>query len=559
MQQVISRVILLATGEGGSVSPLTGARPSAMIPLFDRPLMVYQIELLARQGIRELFVSLYHLPEKIEAYFGTGERWGLRLNYILQRQPFGSAGALGWARRWLDQTFLVMPADSLIDLNLKDVLQQHKARNSAATVVVQQNNAYGSRQVCLDGRGRVTAAGQEAAGSGVCDTGVYVFEPQIFDHIPVRVTLDIHHDLLPALLQHGLPVSSYVHKGYWNPIETVRDLQNAAVSFSRAVAPRVEGADLTRPAGFRTLRERQISPGVWAGKNTQIHPEAILHPPIRLGDNSRVGAGVELGPDAFVGSNVIVDDNATVIHSMVLDGTYVGRFVRVENRLVDKGLVVDIETGQSTQVVDQYLLGETYRNLSGRVLVRWFDVMAAVGLLLAASPVMLAVGLLLLLLYGRVFQSIEMTWGNPGGLISQEPHNKSSFQLLRFFTAGGKGTFSRLLERLELDRLPELLNVIKGDMSMVGAKPLAVGAEPAGEAWFEKIYELRPGFTGAWYVYTRRESDLDEVLIADAYYAVTRSFRRDVKLLLLTPAAWLNRLRGPGGAPVLEPVQRGRE
>src|SRR5439155_2164719 len=115
--------------------------------------------------------------------------------------------------------------------------------------------------------------------------------------------------------------------------------------------------------------------------------------------------------------------------------------------------------------------------------------------------------------------------------------------LLAFRTCradGSDGSLGRWLRALELDRLPELLHVLRGDLDLVGVRPL--GLEEAArlhEDWHRQRYICAAGFTGLWYIQAHAAADLDEVLIADVYYAATRTWLIDIALLAQTPRAWL--------------------
>jgi lipopolysaccharide/colanic/teichoic acid biosynthesis glycosyltransferase len=122
-----------------------------------------------------------------------------------------------------------------------------------------------------------------------------------------------------------------------------------------------------------------------------------------------------------------------------------------------------------------------------------------------------------------------------------------TFDLFAFQTRHADGSWTivgRALNRWEWDRFPELWNVVKGDLELVGVKPLPVEeATLLHEAWHQKRYEHPPGLTGLWYIQTGPESSLDEILVADAYYVATHTWRDDLLLLLRTPMAWLRRRR----------------
>ena len=102
----------------------------------------------------------------------------------------------------------------------------------------------------------------------------------------------------------------------------------------------------------------------------------------------------------------------------------------------------------------------------------------------------------------------------------------------------------RWLQRWEWDRFPELWNVLRGDLDLVGVKPLSQDeATLLHEEWQQKRYECSPGLTGLWFIQTHAESDLEEILVADAYYVATHTWRDDIKVLWHTPSAWLRRSR----------------
>ena len=285
-----------------------------------------------------------------------------------------------------------------------------------------------------------------------------------------------------------------------------------------------------------------MAPGIWVDRNTLIHPNARLTPPVFVGQNCFVGQDVELGPRAMIGSHVIVDDGATVSNSTILDNTYVGRLVNIQHYVVQKGWVCDIQKEECTQIVDRFLLGEAQTIGVENRFHKLFDSLAALVLLLVSLPVTVPLGLVVLLTSGRLFNRIERigTQKKPDGEMPR-------VTLLRFATRTPHGAYLPLgkwLERLELHRLPELWNVVRGELGLVGVKPLTPAeAEKVVEQWQKKRNEYRVGFTGLWYVQRSNKHDLDDLLVTDAYYVATRNWKQDIKLLLQTPLAWLSSAR----------------
>ena len=245
------QAIILATGEESSLRPLVDAAPSPMLPIVSRPVMSYSVELLKRQAIPEINVSLYHLAGSVESYFGAGHRFGVPMNYILQKDAWGSAGALKWAGNALSDTFVVMPGDALVDCDLEAVIAQHQARQSVATVVLSPRGFDRVPQLFFDENGRVT---QDKTNHCGYVTGVYIFSPQILQYIPERKKFDLYKDLLPALISADWAVDVYEMQGYWNPLLTFSDYYAAQKAYLTSAwgdpnalngTPRIRHAEIT--------------------------------------------------------------------------------------------------------------------------------------------------------------------------------------------------------------------------------------------------------------------------------------------------------------------------
>jgi NDP-sugar pyrophosphorylase family protein len=537
------QAIILATNEGSQLPPLTDTLPGPLLPTVDRPVLAMTVEILARAGLKRLLVSLYNGGGPIAAYLGSGRRWGVDIDYVTQRDGWGSAGALKWAGRLLSETFLVLPGAALIDLDVEAALAFHRAHGGPATVIV-AGPAAGAPLRSADG-GRLVAAD----GAPLRPCGAYIFEPGVMQHIAARTYADIVGDLIPALLAAGEPVYGYSLEGYWNPLDSLACFHEAQqVLLYSAYSERAPEQAQAGPAArvrYPALSSRQIAPGIWVGLNHSIHPSVKLAPPVYIGENTYIGREVELGAGSVIGSNVVIDDQATIGASTILAGTYVGQLVRVEGRIVTDSSLSDPESGETIRVVDPFLLSRADAESGAPDLIgRAFSFVVALALLIALSPLALIAWLLAALASGgrplrgspRVGQRSVRADGSYG---------LHTFDLLGFETLrgdGGQTRIGRWLERWEIARIPELINVLRGDMAMVGVKPLRQDEVASlSEEWHQKRHEAPAGFTGLWYQQTEPDSDLDAVIIADVYYTATRTWRSDLLLLLRTPAIWVRR------------------
>lgn len=538
------QVILLATGETKKLQPLTDSIPSPMVPVANRPVMSYAIEALARVGIKNIVVSLFHSAALIESYFGDGSRWGVSLDYVLQREPWGTAGSIYWAKKTLDDFFLVVPADSIFEMDLEALIDHHLSRPDIGTVVVHEMNTdqtHGTNSSSIEGTSEFND--DISFRQTLCETGVYVFQPEVLDFIPARSKFEISDHLLPSLSDAGYSITKFHSCGYWNALETFESYFGAQKYF--LTQNEDIGSESIRYSMFTpdsSSRSKQISHGIWVGRNSLIHPTVNLESPVSIGDNTIIGPNVELGPNSIIGANVVIDSDASIRDSVVLDGTYVGHLMNIESRIVYKRLVVDLTTAQSIEIPDQLLIGETFNAISDSSLRRIADLIFAWICIFFSFPLLISLSILSYLFTGRIFEWVPAlgTRKKPNGQNSLGP--EYSFNLLHFpiNNADKESTwFGRQIKRLEWHRLPELWNVINGDMSMVGVKPLSpTDRYLLNEPWQKSRNVCFPGFTGLWYTELSHKADLEDILITDAYYAAIRHWRRDVSIIWLTVFSW---------------------
>src|SRR3954453_12912620 len=220
------KAILLAGGKGTRLRPLTIHTPKPIVPIFDRPFLQFQLDLLKQvPEIDEVILSLNYQPRRIEEIFGDGGDSGLALKYVVEPAPLGTAGAVRYAGESLRESVVVFNGDVLTQVDLKAVIALHRERRARATIVltaVENPMAYGLVETEAGGSIRRFLE-KTNADEITCDTinaGIYVLEPDTFDRIPKDTPWSIERSFFPSLIERKETFMAYTYRGYWIDIGT---------------------------------------------------------------------------------------------------------------------------------------------------------------------------------------------------------------------------------------------------------------------------------------------------------------------------------------------------
>lgn len=539
------QVLLLATNETPKLEPLGTTLASPLIPIVNRPVMEILIELLARKGYKQLLVSLYKEGGAIVSHFGIGRRWGVHIDYVMQREGWGDAGAVRWVGNAITETVLVVPADIIIDFDIETALDVHRESGSALTLIATRQNWPPKQPLTIDENDKVIDKITQDRKLQVEFTGAFFCEPRIINYVSNKLFSTIYRDILPALLNENQIVRAHIIDTYWNPLETFPQYEEAQQAFlynSFPAARRNVGSEADIPKTFPlTIPGNQIAPGIWIGLNTTIHPSARLAPPLCIGEGCRIGHNAELGPGAIIAPSVVIDDEATVRHSTILRRSYIGRLVNINHRLVHQSTMIDLVTGYNIDVTDKFLISNIeLPKWHKKRLLRIIDIFAAIFFTFLLLPLLLAVFLLTVIFINRNPFSKRLCYG----LRAVEGKSKKTLQNAQIFSFqttsrdGSVNVLGKMIRFCGMHRMPELWNVLKGDLRFVGVKPLTLEEHSFAEkTWQQKRDQYAMGFTGLWYTQFAGSSSLNDILIADAYYTATRTWFGDLKIFFQTPLA----------------------
>ncbi len=234
------KAVIMAGGMGSRLKAITGDRPKPMVPLLGRPLMEYILELLRSQGFDQVCAAVRYRAGDIMAHFGDGSRFGVEMQYRVEEEPLGTAGAVKNCRDFYGgEDFLVISGDAACDFQLSRLMEEHKRRGAAVTLALCRHSeplSYGL--AVTDGEGRIRSFVEKPDWSRVVtdlvNTGIYVISPRIMELVPEGREFDFAKDLFPLLLSRGELLLGMPMEGYWCDV-------GSPLSYYRCCADALEG------------------------------------------------------------------------------------------------------------------------------------------------------------------------------------------------------------------------------------------------------------------------------------------------------------------------------
>lgn len=324
------RAVVMAGGEGTRLRPMTANQPKPLLPVVNRPIMEHVLRLLRRHGIDDTVVTVQFLANLIRNYFGDGEELGMKMRYVAEEVPLGTAGSVRNAEEYLrDEPFMVISGDALTDIDLGDMIRAHRKRGAAVTIGLKRvPNPLEFGIVILDEEGRVQRFLEKPTWgqvfSDTVNTGIYIMEPEVMDYIQPGEVVDFSADVFPRMLNDGYPLYGYVTEGYWEDVGTHE-------SYLRAQADVLSGKVDVDIDGF------EVSPGVWVAEGAAVASDAVLNGPLYVGDYAKVESGAELREYTVLGSNVVVRSEAFLHRAVVHDNCYIGASANLRGCVLGKG------------------------------------------------------------------------------------------------------------------------------------------------------------------------------------------------------------------------------
>ncbi len=340
------KAMILSAGVGSRLEPLTIDCPKPMLPILDKPVLQYTLEWLKKYNITKIAMNLHHYPDKIKDYFKGGLNFGMDIIYSYEDVLLGTAGAIKKIADFFNEVFVVVYGDNLVNIDLQNLIEFHKNKNSKVTIgLITGLNPKYCGVVITDNENRVINFLEKPKNldnfSGGINAGIYIVEPEILKYIPEKQFFDFGRDLFPKFLEINIPFYAYPLKGYLFDMGTPEQYRKAQFDV-------LKDATGFYPSG-KLLKEN-----IWYKDEIKLKKEVKLNPPLFFGKNCFISEGTTFD------TNCVLSDNCLVEKGAYLKNTILGKKVSIGNasKVIDSILDDGVKLGNNVLINENVIVGK---------------------------------------------------------------------------------------------------------------------------------------------------------------------------------------------------------
>lgn len=342
------QAIVLVGGEGTRLRPLTFGTPKPMVPIMNVPFLARTLERLYEVGIRDVILPAGYMPQAITEYFGDGSRLGMKITYVIEDEPLGTAGAIKNVEQYINGPFFVLNGDVLTSLDLKAMIRYHEEKGGLGVlhlIKVEDPSAFGC--VVHDETGRISQFVEKppkgTEPTNEVNAGTYLLDPKVLALIPPGRNVSIERETFPKLLAEGNALYAYTTGDYWIDLGRPEHYLSAHRDILTGLMPLQLEPGVNGPGKTAAVHGENVVAPVFIGEGVVIDPSAKVGPNVVLGDGCKIGAGARL-IDSVLWDNVTVEDGADIEEAIVASGARIGARSKVSRGSV-LGHDVIVEAG----------------------------------------------------------------------------------------------------------------------------------------------------------------------------------------------------------------------
>ena len=323
------KAVILAAGEVSRMRPLTYTRPKVMLPLANKPILEHLLVEASKAGIREFIFIVGYRDEQVRDYFGSGDRWGVSIDYSTQRRQLGTADAIKTVEDLVNGNFLVINGDIVV--NQKNISSlTNRSDNTLSVFEVEDTGDLGVVEINGD---RITRIYEktERPPSHMANAGLYLFTPDIFDAVSrtsksLRGEYEIT-DTLQLMIEQGHHIS-YQEISYWLDLSYPWDLLTANESLLAEIEPQNLG---------ETEKNVIVKGVVFIGKNTVVRSGSYIVGPAIIGQDCDIGPNCYIRPSTSIGDNCHIGNAVEVKNSIIMKDSKIPHHNYVGDSIIGEG------------------------------------------------------------------------------------------------------------------------------------------------------------------------------------------------------------------------------
>ena len=343
------KAIIMAGGFGTRLRPLTLGLPKPMVPMGNKPMMEHVVNLLKKHGFDHILSLLYFQPDAIRDYFGDGSQFGVKMEYRLAEDDYGTAGSVRNAYDFFeDERILIISGDVLTDFDLTSVIHFHEARQADATMVLtQMENPLAYGVVITDEQGRIERFMEKPTWGEVfsdqINTGIYMLEPQAVKQIPYKAFYDFSGNLFPKMLNEKQALFGCNTSGYWRDVGNITE-------YVRAHQDILKG-EVIIDLGYNMLKHEDAL--LWIGNNLNVDDSVKYDEVSILGDKVSIGPDCEIS-NSVIGDNCIIGAKSKINNSIIWNDSVISEQTHMNEALI----LNNVSVGVGAKIEENTILSE---------------------------------------------------------------------------------------------------------------------------------------------------------------------------------------------------------
>ena len=319
----IEQAVVLAAGEGQRLRPFTASKPKVMIPIANKPILRYVIEAAAMNGIRKIVVVVGYRKDQVIDYFGSGEHFGVEIDYVEQKQQLGTAHALKQVQGRVSGMFLALSGDNIIEPDTISELTRAKT-----TTILAKEQEFISKYGVIEAQDGIVSGIMEKpreALSHLVNTGIYAFGDEIFGLIDQETDLT---SVIVNMTGLGHKVRVCEATGTWLDVVYPWDMLRLNDSALAKISPST-GGSIESGVNSKGL--------VSIGEGTTVRSNSYIVGPVTIGENCDIGPSVCILPSTSIGDNVCISPFTTIANSILSHGVEIGPSSHIQDSIIDRG------------------------------------------------------------------------------------------------------------------------------------------------------------------------------------------------------------------------------